>query len=76
MGPIAKYASTTLEQRTTRARLIAAAPALLAACEEIARQANMGIDADDPDNWHAAEITRPAIETLCAAIAKAKAGAA
>ena len=51
-----------------------AAPDLLAACDEIVRQSNMNIDADDPDNWIAAEITRPAIEAVVSAIAKARRG--
>jgi hypothetical protein len=47
-------------------------PQLLAACEEIVRQANAGIDDADPENWSIAEITRPAIEAVAAAVAKAK----
>lgn len=63
------------EMDAANARLIAAAPDLLAACKDVARQANMNIDADDPDNWHLAEITRSAVELVFAAIAKAEGGA-
>lgn len=59
------------EECRANARLIAAAPELLAACQEVAKQANMNIDADDPDNWNVVEITRTAIEAVGIALAKA-----
>lgn len=51
-----------------------AAPQMLAACEAVIAESNMGIDAANPDDWHAAEITRGAIEMVEAAVVVAKGG--
>ncbi len=53
------------------AQLRKALRSLFAACEEIRKQANMGIDEANPNDWEVAEITRPAIEGLAAALLRA-----